>query len=416
MGSLTNTVALDTLGCKLNQAESESLGRSLSGIGYQIVTPADHPHVYILNTCTVTHVADRKSRHLLRLARRRNADCLIVAAGCYAERAPQDLVQMPEVDLTVDNSDKARLPDILKDYIHSDGQDASHTLMKRTRSFIKIQEGCDQFCSYCIVPFVRGVERSLPADDIVSEVKHRVECGYKEIVLTGTRIGSYHGGLENLIQRILSGTDVPRLRLSSLQAQEITTGLLGLWRDNRLCSHFHIPLQSGSDPVLERMGRRYTTADYESAVAQIREMIPDVAITTDIMVGLPGETGEEFSESYRFCQRMAFANIHVFQYSARPGTRAMHMSGKIDEAVKRERSEKMLRLAEESAHSFRNRFIKRTMDVLWERQVSSGIWSGLTGNYIRVLAQSDRQLTNECSPVRVSGLNEKYVTAELPYS
>ena len=413
MGSLTDAVALDTLGCKLNQAESESLGRSLSGIGYQIVTSAYRPHVYILNTCTVTHVADRKSRHLLRLARRRNPDCLIVATGCYAERAPQDLTQMPEVDLTVDNSDKARLPDILKDYIHSDGRGASHLPIHRTRSFIKIQEGCNQFCSYCIVPFVRGGERSLPAGDIVAEIRRREHDGYKEIVLTGTRIGSYHGGLENLIQRILSETDVPRLRLSSLQAQEITTSLLALWRDSRLCRHFHIPLQSGSDPVLERMGRRYTAADYESAVAQIREMIPGVAITTDIMVGFPGETDEGFEESYRFCQRMAFADIHVFQYSARPGTRAMHMSGNIDEAVKKERSEKMLRLAKESAHGFRSRLIKRTMDVLWEQQVSKGIWSGLTDNYVRVLVQSDEQLANKCLPVTTSGLNGKHVVAEL---
>jgi len=416
MGSLTDTVALDTLGCKLNQAESESLGKRLTDIGYTIVDPSERPSAYILNTCTVTHVADRKSRHLLRLAHRRNPDCLVVATGCYAERTPQDLTQMPEVDITVGNSDKARLPDILKDYIHRDPQESSHPSIQRTRSFIKIQEGCDQFCSYCIVPFVRGVERSLPADDIVDEIRRREDDGHKEIVLTGTRIGSYHGGLGNLIQRVLSETNVPRFRLSSLQAQEITTNLLGLWQDSRLCRHFHSPLQSGSDPVLERMGRRYTTADYESAIDQIREMLPDVAITTDIMVGFPGETDEEFEESYRFCQRMAFANIHVFQYSARPGTRALHMDDKIDEAIKKERSEKMLRLAKETAHSFRSRFLERTMDVLWEQQVSKGIWSGLTGNYIRVLAQSDKQLTNECFPIRVLGLNGKYVTADLPYS
>lgn len=413
MGSLTDTVAIETLGCKLNQAESESLGKLLTHIGYTVVTPTGSPTVYILNTCTVTHVADRKSRHLLRLARRRNPGCLIVTTGCYAERAPQDFAQIPEVNFTIDNNDKARLPNILKDYIRRDTEEVRYPRMYRTRSFIKVQEGCSQFCSYCIVPFVRGGERSLPADDIVAEVKRRLKDGHKEIVLTGTRIGSYHRGLESLIRRILSETEVPRLRLSSLQPQEITTSLLSLWQDNRLCQHFHIPLQSGSNLVLQRMGRRYTTADYEFVVSQIREMIPDVAITADVMVGFPGETDEEFVDSYRFCQKMSFADIHVFQYSERPGTRAMLMGGKINELVKKDRSEKMLRLAKETAHSFRSRFIRRNMDVLWEQQVDNGLWSGLTHNYIRVFAQSDEQLANKCLPATVSGIKGEYVTTAL---
>ena len=413
MGSLTDTVAIETLGCKLNQAESESLAKRFDDIGYTLVAPTDNPSIYILNTCTVTHVADRKSRHLLRLARRRNPNALIVAAGCYVQRAPQDFAQMAEVDSAIDNDDKVHLPDLLKNFLRQNTQQAMHPRMQRTRSFVKIQEGCSQFCSYCIVPHVRGSERSLPAEDIVSEVKRRVDEGHKEIVLTGTRIGSYYDGLEKLIQRILSTTDVPRLRLSSLQPQEITTGLLSLWQDNRLCRHFHIPLQSGSNPVLQRMERRYTTVDYERAVSQIRGTIPDVGITTDIMVGFPGETDEEFAESHRLCQEMAFADIHVFQYSERPGTRAVLMGGKIDEIVKKERSEKMLRLAKESSRIFKGRFLKRSMDVLWERQGNDGLWSGLTDNYIRVFTQSDEPLANRCLPARVSGLSEEYVTAEL---
>jgi threonylcarbamoyladenosine tRNA methylthiotransferase MtaB len=361
-GGLIDTVAIDTLGCKLNQAESESLGRSLTDIGFTVVTPTESPSVYILNTCTVTHIADRKSRHLLRLARRRNPNAIIIATGCYAERAPQDLAQMPEVELKVDNNDKIRLPDILQDYTHGDTQEARYPRIRRTRSFIKVQEGCDQFCSYCIVPLVRGRECSLTTDDVLAEVKRRVEDGHKEIVITGTRIGSYREGLENLTRLILAETTVPRLRLSSLQPQEITTSLLSLWRDNRLCRHFHIPLQSGSDSVL---------------------------------------------------QQLNFAGIHVFQYSPRPDTRAMHMGGTIADNVKKERSDKMLRLAKETAYSFRSRFLNRNMDVLWERQVSKGVWSGLTSNYIRAFAQSDEQLADKCLQVVVSGCNDKHVLADL---
>jgi threonylcarbamoyladenosine tRNA methylthiotransferase MtaB len=412
-GGLIDTVAIDTLGCKLNQAESESLGRSLTDIGFTVVTPTESPSVYILNTCTVTHIADRKSRHLLRLARRRNPNAIIIATGCYAERAPQDLAQMPEVELKVDNNDKIRLPDILQDYTHGDTQEARYPRIRRTRSFIKVQEGCDQFCSYCIVPLVRGRECSLTTDDVLAEVKRRVEDGHKEIVITGTRIGSYREGLENLTRLILAETTVPRLRLSSLQPQEITTSLLSLWRDNRLCRHFHIPLQSGSDSVLQRMGRRYDTAEYGRVVCQMREMIPDVAITTDLMVGFPGETEEEFNESYRFCRQLNFAGIHVFQYSPRPDTRAMHMGGTIADNVKKERSDKMLRLAKETAYSFRSRFLNRNMDVLWERQVSKGVWSGLTSKYIRAFAQSDEQLADKCLQVVVSGCNDKHVLADL---
>lgn len=413
MGSRIDTVAIDTLGCKLNQAESESLGRSLTDIGYTVVTPNESPSVYIINTCTVTHVADRKSRHLLRLARRRNPNAIIIATGCYAERAPQDLAQIPEVDLIIGNNDKVRLTDILKDYIHGDTHEARYPRIRRTRSFIKVQEGCDQFCSYCIVPFVRGRERSRTADEIVDEIIHVIDAGYKEVVLTGTRIGSYSGGLEGLIKRILSETSVPRLRLSSLQAQEMTTSLLSLWQDSRLCRHFHMPLQSGSDSVLQRMGRRYTTTNYRLAACQITEMIPEVAITTDIMVGFPRETDEEFDESYRFCQQMRFADIHVFQYSPRPSTRAMHIGGTVVENVKKERSERMLRLAKEASYSFRGRFLSRNMDVLWEQQCSDGLWSGLTDNYIKVLTPSNEQLANRCLPAKVARLSSEYVTAEL---
>jgi len=410
-----NGVALETLGCKLNQAESESLARQLAERGCRVVPPSDGAAIYILNTCTVTHIADRKSRHLLRLAQRRNPGAFIIAIGCYAERAPRELAQVTGVDMVLGNEEKARLLDILEDQGLISTSSALLPQMHRTRSLVKVQEGCNQFCSYCIVPLVRGRERSLPLDEAVAEVRARVERGYREVVLTGTEIGSYRNSPELLIQSILIETGVERLRLSSLQPREITAGLLSLWQDSskRLCRHLHLPLQSGSDAVLRRMGRRYSTEDYAQAVARIREAIPDVAITTDVMVGFPGETDEDFAESYRFCQQMAFANIHVFPYSERPCTPATLMPKKIDELVKKERSEQMLKLARESARRFEEQFLGRTMMVLWEREVDDGVWVGLTDNYIRVVAQSKKPLKNWLIPARLGGRHNHYLGASF---
>ncbi|MBE0415454.1 MAG: tRNA (N(6)-L-threonylcarbamoyladenosine(37)-C(2))-methylthiotransferase MtaB [Dehalococcoidia bacterium] len=397
-----NIIALESLGCKLNQAESESLARQFAKMGYHIVPPSDGADIYILNTCTVTHIADRKSRHLLRLARRRSPDALIIAIGCYAERAPEVLAHIEGVDLILGNDEKARLLDVLGERGMISTNSAICPPMLRTRSLVKVQEGCNQFCAYCIVPLVRGRERSLPLDEAVDEVKARVEMGYLEVVLTGTQIGAYRPSLELLIQRILAETGVRRLRLSSLQSRDITTELLALWQDEKLCRHLHLPLQSGSDPVLRRMRRGYSVDDYEKAVVMIREAIPDVAITTDIMVGFPGESDEEFEESHCFCQRMSFANIHVFPFSERPGTLATLMPEKVGERVKKERSERMLKLAKESARRFEVQFLGRTMRVLWEREVDDGVWVGLTDNYIRVFVQSDEPLKNRLSEVKVN--------------
>jgi len=250
---------------------------------------------------------------------------------------------------------------------------------------------------------VRGREKSLPLDQVVAEVKDRVAEGYKEVVLTGTEIGSYNdegAGLKGLLQRILKETEVARLRLSSLQPQEISPEFIGLWRDRRLCRHFHLSLQSGSDAVLSRMKRRYTVGDYQQAVASIRDTVPGAAITTDIIVGFPGETEAEFDESYQLCRQVGFARIHVFPYSPRRGTEAATMPDQIGDRVKRERSQRMLALAKESAQNFRRKFLGRTMPVLWEKQ-TNGIWSGLTDNYIRVYTKSDKDLTNQLLPVRL---------------
>jgi threonylcarbamoyladenosine tRNA methylthiotransferase MtaB len=408
---LRNTrVALDTLGCKLNQAETELLVREFAKAGYQLVSATDEVDIYILNTCTVTHIADRKSRHLLRLAQRRNPNAFIVAIGCYAQRASEMLSRLDEVDLVLGNSQKQHVLSLLEErgcmpqsFGVQDELPSRHYSNLRNRAFIKIQNGCDNFCAYCIVPLVRTEKKSLSAEQIITEVRARIAEGYKEVVLTGTDIGSYnHNGLKlrELLERILAETDVRRLRLSSLQPQEITNELVDFWHEPRLCCHFHLSLQSGSNEVLGRMKRHYSTQDFERAVALIRSLMPEVAITTDIIVGFPGETDSEFQESYSFCQKTAFARIHVFPYSSRPTTAAAQMPKQVTTRVKKQRSQKMLILAEESALKFREQFLGKIMPVLWE-QKSNGIWLGLSDNYIKVYIRNDNDLTNELLAVKL---------------
>jgi len=400
------SIALDTVGCKLNQAESQLFARQFARAGYRLVAADNGADVYILNTCTVTHVADGKCRRLLNQARRRNPDALVVAVGCYVERARQDLARLDGVDLVLDNSQKTNLVSLLEEsgYLsRPSAAAASANANFRTRAFVKVQDGCNNFCSFCIVPLVRGRERSLPVDQVLAEVKQRVADGNREVVLTGTEIGSYNHkgvGLSGLLGRILKETGVARLRLSSLQPQEISPELLELWQDERLCRHFHLSLQSGSDAVLGRMGRRYSAADYQRAVELIREAVPGVALTTDVIVGFPGETEAEFEESYNFAKQMRFARIHVFPYSPRPGTKAEAVPGKVEDGVKRERSRKMLALGRASVRNFRKRFLGKTVMVLWEKE-TCGVWSGLTDNYIRVFTKSDEDLTNKLVPVKL---------------
>lgn len=431
-------VAFYTLGCKLNQAETESLADQFKEAGYQLVAPDDVADIYIANTCTVTHVADRKSRHWLRLARRRNPRAFIIATGCYAQRAPQELA--PITDSVVDNEEKEHLLGIVKGINECEqnpcrgapcglpqmGRGQAPPLQgyfapngpTRVRSLIKIQDGCHSPCTYCIVPKVRPHEYCLPASQIIDEVKLKVALGYKEVVLTGTKIGCYRDNsidLRGLIESILHDTDIERLHLSSLQPQEISAQFLSLWQDKRLCRHLHLALQSGSDTVLQRMKRCYSLDDYQQAVNLIKETIPGVAITTDIMVGFPGESDEEFEQSCHFCQQAGFANIHVFPFSPRPGTLAARMPQQIDEKVKKERKQRMLELASCCRHSFYEQFLGQTMCVLWEKETNlgSGIYSGLTDNYIRVFTQSHEPLTNKIAPVKLVGFHNQGMWGEL---
>jgi len=415
-------VALDSLGCKLNQAETDELFHQFAEAGCQMVSSPGEADVYILNTCTVTHVADRKSRHLLRLAHRRNPGAVVVATGCYAERAPTELAEIEGVRLVLGNSDKPHLLRLLKEsgclgdwVIGQEGLAANGCGGFRTRAMVKVQDGCNNFCAYCVVPLVRDRERSLAAGKVVSVIKQRVAQGYREVVLTGVRIGSYCDNgvtLVDLLERILAETGVERLRLSSLQPGEVSPELIALWRDGRLCPHFHLCLQSGSESVLSRMKRRYSTTDFEQVVSFIRNMVPGVAITTDVMVGFPGEADKEFEESYRFCLRMEFARTHVFSYSRRNGTEASLFSDQVSDKIKKERAGRMLALAQESACSFRRQFLDRTLTVLFEQR-SGGVWSGLTTNYVKVYAKSSSDLTNRLKPVRLVEVYRDGVWGEI---
>jgi threonylcarbamoyladenosine tRNA methylthiotransferase MtaB len=417
-------VAFYTLGCKLNQAETESLVVQFSASGFQVVAPDDMAQVYIANTCTVTHVADRKSRHWLRLARRRNPQALVIAAGCYAQRSPEELVDI--ADLVVDNREKENLPELVQNLAREEAQadedEAEQAplpaAMFRTRSLIKIQDGCCGPCAYCIVPRVRSHAYSVPVSRTIEDVKQKVALGYREVVLTGTKVGSYSSDgtdLGGLLERILRETYIERLHLSSLQPSEISSEFLSLWTDRRLCRHFHLALQSGSEGVLRRMKRSYSLDQYAATMNLIREMMPDAAITTDVIVGFPGENYDEFEESHSFCRQAGFANIHVFPFSPRPETTAEKMPGQIKDGIKQDRSQRMLDLSLSSRRRFCRQFLGQIMPVLWEKETSpgSGVYSGLTGNYIRVLAKSEKPLSNEIAPVKLVEYNDQAMLGEM---
>ena len=429
--SSTPSVSIETHGCKLNQADSNVLAREFAQAGFRVVANDEPSDVYVLNTCTVTHVADRKARRSLRAARRRNAGATIVATGCYAQRAPGDLDGLDEVDIVAGNTAKPalvrqvveRMGGAVQPCAVGDDVDLAHSPRAvRTRAMVKIQEGCDQVCAYCIVPKVRGRERSIPSGDIVEEIRRNLMRGHREVVLTGTQLGSYGFDLEgetlaSLLRRILRETEVSRLRLSSLQPQDVDDELLELWSDPRLCPHFHLPLQSGSDAVLRRMRRRYSAERYVEAVDQIRAAVPGVSITADVIVGFPGEQNADFEASYALCERLAFADAHVFPYSVRPGTSAAHFDGQVDPRVKAERVRRLLSLAKSQFADYRRAACGQVRTVLWEEGRADGDsikWHGLTDNYLRVTTTSRLHLANSITPARLGELTDDgMVSAEL---
>ncbi|MCL4459084.1 MAG: tRNA (N(6)-L-threonylcarbamoyladenosine(37)-C(2))-methylthiotransferase MtaB [Chloroflexi bacterium] len=452
------TVAIATLGCKVNQAESDGLGKEFRLNGFRLVpftAPAD---IYIINTCTVTHMADRKSRQLIRQARRRNRQSLIVVTGCYVRTAPEEVAATGDVDLIVTSRNKVEILTSIRQATLSRRTDegSSWPLSElsaypvrtskrglrtklRTRAFLKIQDGCSKFCSYCIVPFARGQEHSIAPDTVLTDIRELVEQDYQEVVLCGIRLGKYgqdlaphtNYGLADLVGAILRETSCPRLRLSSVEPQDFDPSLLNLWPNPRLCRHFHLPLQSGSDAVLQRMRRGYDTASFLTTMHLIRQAIPDVAITTDMIVGFPGETNKEFEESYHFAKEASFARIHVFNFSPRCGTPAAAMPGQVPEAAKKVRSEMLLKLAKESGQRFRAQFVGTMGRVLYEQRmcpreqakVLAGtefqglydytFWEGLTDNYIRVYTKTTNSLANKIVDTRLVGELSSGLLGEL---
>ena len=425
------TVAIHTHGCKLNQADSQVLARRFREAGYRVVGPSAAADVVVLNTCTVTAAADAKARQYLRAARRRNPGAVVVATGCYAQRAPADIEALPEVSLVIGNTGKASLVEsahaALNKSLPESGKSSPADPVTlsgvknptRTRAMVKIQEGCDQVCAYCIVPKVRGRERSIPPETIIAEINRHAAEGYREVALTGTQLGTYgfdltDADLQCLLERILTETDVERLRVSSLQAHEITASLLQLWNDSRLMPHFHIPLQSGCDTTLRAMRRRYSTSQFAASVELVRQMYPHAGITTDIIVGFPGESDDDFMGSLQFATAMRFSDIHAFPYSPRPGTSAAYSRDQVAEPEKRARMGEMLMLTGESRENFRSSQLGSERPVLWERTSGKeGFWSGLTDNYLRVRTSSGSPLSNQITNARLTGLEGDWVLAEV---
>jgi len=424
------TVAINTHGCKLNQADSQQLARQFQEAGFVLIQSSAQADVVVLNSCTVTANADSKARSYLRRTRRANPNALVVATGCYAERARDDLLGMDEVSLVLDNRNKQHLVATVAANLNINlpvgSSDSSRNTnsrpleLLRTRAMVKIQEGCNQVCSYCIVPKVRGRERSVPAQEIIDEINTRSTTGRREVVLTGTQLGTYGfdlpgTNLTELIRKVLAETTVDRLRISSLQPQEITPELLKLWENPRLCPHFHIPLQTGCDTLLRAMRRRYSTTQFAETVQLIRSKILDAGVTTDIIIGFPGEGAREFAESYTFAESMNFSDMHVFPYSIRPGTTAAHLCNHVDDGIKKERTGEMLELATMKMRQFRLGSLQQVRPVLWNINRSgepSEEWIGLTDNYLQVRTQQTDDLGNTITKVRLTSLDGDCLTTE----
>jgi threonylcarbamoyladenosine tRNA methylthiotransferase MtaB len=422
-------VYLQSLGCKLNQSELESLACRFVQAGHTVVDTVREADLCVLNTCAVTHTAVGKSRQAIRRLRRANSDARLAVTGCYAQMWPQEIPGLGSVDLIVGNEDKEQLVELAEKELGLKGQGSGRAWdlfpvsrlpipQARTRAFVKIQDGCDNYCTYCIVRVARGGQRSRPQRDVLAEVEARVAAGYQEVVLTGVHIGAYGRdsgrqgdvSLWGLVEAILMRTHVRRLRLSSIEPWDLDLAYLRLWEDSRLCRHLHLPLQSGCDATLQRMGRSYTAGRFAALVEAARKAISDVAITTDVIVGFPGESEAEFNESLRFVKAMDFARTHVFKYSARPGTPAATVPDQVPPLVKKARSRTMVEAGRHSAEAFRRAFLGRTLEVLWEGQKKGSeseqkaLWSGLTDNYLRVRTQEGRDLSNTITRTKLVAL------------
>ncbi|MDI6601697.1 MAG: tRNA (N(6)-L-threonylcarbamoyladenosine(37)-C(2))-methylthiotransferase MtaB [Thermoanaerobacteraceae bacterium] len=427
-------VAFYTLGCKVNQYETEAIMELFQQRGYNIVDYNDAADVYIINTCTVTSRGDAKSRALIRKALKKNENAVIAVVGCYPQTSPEEVISIPGVDIIAGTDEKSRIVDLVEDYLRNHSKIINIkdirknrkferlSVLKnrdRTRAYIKIEDGCDLYCTYCIVPYARGPVRSKPYEEVMDEARKLANEGFKEVVITGIHISSYGKDLGNVgLLDVLRGINdiegICRIRLSSLEPRILTEdNIKEITSLEKLCRFFHISLQSGSDETLRRMHRRYTADEYRQIVYNLRKYIPDAGIATDIMVGFPGETDEEFKESYNFVKEMNFSHMHVFQYSPRKGTKAYEYEGQVEKKVKEERSRMMIELAREMKVGFNRRFIGTTMDVLFENDTGDGIYEGLTDNYIRVLAKGDESMRNIILPAKLLNLNGLDVVGEI---
>ena len=403
-------VHLRMVGCRLNQSEIDTMARQFDALGHEIVeSPAEADHM-VVNTCAVTNEATKTSRKLIREFRRLNPEGETTVTGCYAQIAPQALRELPGVTRVISNQDKERLVSLITgeeiDIYDSEPheRDSSPGTLGRTRAFVKVQDGCDNACTFCVTTIARGDGRSRRIDDVLREVNDLYRRGYQEAVLTGVHLGSYghdlgdRDGLAHLVEALLQDSDMPRLRLSSLEPWDLSPGFFDLWKNTRLCRHLHLPLQSGCDTTLKRMRRNTDQASFRALVSAARREIPDLRLTSDVIAGFPGESDAEFETSFAFIKEMEFGGLHVFRYSSRPGTPASRMKQQVPKHVKKERSARLLELSDSATERFATGLLGKTMKVLWEQITGATphgyVYSGYTDNYMRVRSTSRRDLVN----------------------
>ena len=410
-----------TLGCKVNQYESEAMLEALLAGGFQEAASGEEADVVVVNSCTVTATSDQKVRQTLRRARKENPGAVTVLTGCMPQAFPEEAAALLEADVVLGNARRADLLPRVMEYLsskqrivdiapHEKGEKfermAVSTFHGRTRAFLKIEDGCDRFCSYCIIPYARGRVRSKPLEDIQEEVRRLGEQGFQEVVLTGINLPAYGRELGlhlcDAVEAACQAPGISRVRLGSLEPEQLTPDVIArMAKEEKLCPQFHLSLQSGCDATLPRVNRHYTTAEYRQIVGNLRAAFPGCAITTDIMVGFAGETQEEFEQSLQFAREIAFAKVHVFAYSRRPGTRAYDAPGQVPNKVKEERSRQMIQVTKTTQQAFLQAQVGKVEEVLFEQQREQGVWEGYTRNYTHVLAPSGKDLSGQLLPVEL---------------
>ena len=418
-------VALHNLGCKVNAYETEAMQEMLENHGYEIVPFKEGADIYIINTCTVTNMADRKSRQMLHRAKKLNPDAIVVATGCYVQ-AQEENGQVDEcIDIIIGNNKKKDLIEILENHTPKSVIDINHTkeyeemhlskTAEHTRAYIKVQDGCNQFCTYCIIPFARGRVRSRAKEDVIREVTDLANNGYQEVVLTGIHLSSYGVDLEgeNLLSLILAVHEVEgiqRIRLGSLEPRIITEEFAKTISElPKMCPHFHLSLQSGCDETLRRMNRRYTSEEYYEKCQLLRKYFDNPALTTDVIVGFPGETEEEFEKSRAFVDKVNFYETHIFKYSKRQGTKAAVMEGQVPEQIKTVRSNIMLEMDEKKRTEYEKAFVGREVEVLFEEKITKNdacYWVGHTKEYVKIALQTEENLQNQLTNVRIDNQSQ----------